>query len=109
MGSPFIQLMDQRLSMGACRKPEEADAQALRAAVLIDEMGGDGGGASIVLELRSGHQALVLSRYACSNRVFTVPTTQMNARRCAPQIVASRAGFDAQTLQIDREADQTTR
>ena len=67
-----------------CRNPEEADAQSLRAAVLIDELerpesGGRGG--SIVLELRSGRRLLALTKYACSDRVYPVPTTQMNARR----------------------------
>jgi len=72
---------------GICnrRNPKEADAQSLRAAVLIDEMTEDvvrSGSGSIVMELRGGLRGLTLAQYACTQRVFPVPTTQMNARRC---------------------------
>jgi hypothetical protein len=68
------------------RNPKEADAQAMRAAVLIDEMTEDdvrSGSGSIVMEMRGGLRGLKLAQYACTQRVFPVPTTQMNARRCA--------------------------
>ena len=67
------------------RNPKEADAQSLRAAVLIDEMTEDvvrSGSGSIVMEMRGGLRGLKLAQYACTQRVFPVPTTQMNARRC---------------------------
>ena len=73
------------------RNPKEADAQSLRAAVLIDEMTEDdvrSGSGSIVMEMRGGLRGLKLAQYACTQRVFPVPTTQMNARRCTPAACA---------------------
>jgi len=52
---------------------------------LIDEMTEDvvrSGSGSIVMEMRGGLRGLKLAQYACTQRVFPVPTTQMNARRC---------------------------
>lgn len=71
-----------------CRYPEEADAQTLRVAVLLDELDFPGVGqpdprtGSIVVELKTAN-ALPLLRYSCSSRVISLPTAQLNARRCA--------------------------
>ena len=82
------------------RNPKEADAQAMRAAVLIDEMTEDvvrSGSGSIVMEMRGGLRGLKLAQYACTQRVFPVPTTQMNARRSVSEELNSlppvRAGL----------------
>lgn len=72
------------------RYPEEADAQTLRVAVLLDELDFPGVGVpdprtgSIVVELKTVN-ALPLLRYSCSSRVISLPTAQLNARRWACQ------------------------
>lgn len=69
-----------------CRGAVQADAQALRAAVLLDELDFPGFGVAdprtghIVVEMRTPHSAALL-KYSCSKRVLALPTTQLNARR----------------------------
>ena len=64
----------------------QADAQALRAAVLLDELDFPGFGVHdprtghIVVEMRTPHCAALL-KYSCSSRVLALPTVQLNARR----------------------------
>ncbi|DBA72591.1 TPA: hypothetical protein ACH3X2_010343 [Trebouxia sp. C0005] len=64
----------------------QADAQALRAAVLLDELDFPGFGVPdprtghIVVEMRTPHSAALL-KYSCSGRVLALPTVQLNARR----------------------------
>ena len=72
----------------------QADAQALRAAVLLDELDFPGFGVHdprtghIVVEMRTPHGASLL-KYSCSPRVLCLPTIQLNARRLAQQQVMS--------------------
>ena len=69
-----------------CRYPSEADAQAVRVAVLLDELDFPGLGqpdprvGHIVVELKTAN-AVPLLRYSCSNRIIGLPTAQLNARR----------------------------
>lgn len=69
-----------------CRGAVQADAQALRAAVLLDELDFPGFGVPdprtghIVVEMRTPHSAALL-KYSCSGRVLALPTVQLNARR----------------------------
>ncbi len=69
------------------RYPEEADAQTLRTAVLLDELDFPGNGqpdprtGNIVVELKTAN-AMPLLRYSCSSRIISLPTAQLNARRC---------------------------
>lgn len=69
-----------------CRGAVQADAQALRAAVLLDELDFPGFGVPdprtghIVVEMRTPHSAALL-KYSCSKRVLALPTVQLNARR----------------------------
>ena len=69
-----------------CRSAVQADAQALRAAVLLDELDFPGFGVPdprtghIVVEMRTPHSAALL-KYSCSGRVLALPTVQLNARR----------------------------
>jgi hypothetical protein len=69
-----------------CRYPSEADAQAVRVAVLLDELDFPGMGqpdprvGHIVVELKTAN-AVPLLRYSCSNRIIGLPTAQLNARR----------------------------
>ena len=68
------------------RSPEEADAQAVRVAVLLDELDFPGFG---VEDPRTGHivvevktpDASELINYSCSSRVLALPTALMNAHR----------------------------
>ncbi len=65
------------------RPPDEADAQALRAAVLLDELPPPArapAGAIVVEAKASG--ALRLMQSTCSRRVLAVPTTALAAFRC---------------------------
>ncbi|KAK9803748.1 hypothetical protein WJX73_000566 [Symbiochloris irregularis] len=68
------------------RPPEEADAQAVRAAVLLDELDFPGfevpdtRTAPILVEVKTANAVRLLS-YACSPRVQPLPTAQANARR----------------------------
>ena len=70
----------------------QADAQALRAAVLLDELDFPGFGVHdprtghIVVEMRTPHGASLL-KYSCSPRVLCLPTIQLNARRYWTDIV----------------------
>ena len=69
--------------VGHVRCPDEADAQSLRSAVLLDEFARPvGKRVTIVVEARTGN-VLPLLQAACSRRVIAVPTTQVAARRCA--------------------------
>lgn len=69
------------------RSPEDADAEALRAAVILDELDFPGWGmpdprsAAIVVELKTP-AAVPLLRYSTSKRILAVPTSMLNARRC---------------------------
>ena len=69
-----------------CRPPEEADSQAVRAAVLLDELDFPGFGvpdprkAPILVEVKS-ENAVRLLAYSCSKRVHALPTAVANARR----------------------------
>ena len=69
------------------RYPEEADAQMLRVGVLLDELDFPGAGVpdprtgNIVVELKTAN-AMPLLRYSCSSRIISLPTAQLNARRC---------------------------
>ena len=70
-----------------CRYPEEADAQTLRTAILLDELDFPGAGApdprtgTIIVELKTSN-ATPLLRYTCSKRIIALPTSQLNSRRC---------------------------
>lgn len=72
--------------MFECRGAVQADAQALRAAVLLDELDFPGFGVEdprtghIVVEMRTPDGAGLL-KYSCSPRVLALPTIQLNARR----------------------------
>lgn len=72
--------------MDACRSPEEADAQAVRVAVLLDELDFPGFDTAdprtghIVVEVKTP-DALELVQYSCSPRVMALPTGVMNANR----------------------------
>ena len=70
---------------GCClctRPPDEADAQALRAAVLLDELPTPANAApgAIVVEAKESN-ALRLVQSTCSRRVLAVPTTALAAFR----------------------------
>lgn len=68
------------------RSPEEADAQAVRVAVLLDELDFPGFDKP---DTRTGHivvevktlDALQLIGYSCSKRVIALPTSLYNAKR----------------------------
>lgn len=64
------------------RPPDEADAQALRAAVLLDELPPPANAApgAIVVEAKASN-ALRLVASTCSRRVLAVPTTALAAFR----------------------------
>ena len=76
-----------------CRSPEEADAQAVRVAVLLDELDFPG---FEVADPRTGHivvevktpDALELIKYSCSDRVMALPTGLMNAHRYLLRVTA---------------------
>lgn len=67
--------------------PDEADAQTIRCAVLLDELGYPGPGvpdtrqAIVIAELKT-LDALPLLQFSCSPRVVGFPTNLTNARRC---------------------------
>ena len=71
-----------------CRGPEEADAQTLRTAVLLDELdlasyeleGDMHGHGPIIAEAKTTAALPLMSSY-CSKRIVAVPTNQLNARR----------------------------
>ncbi|KAK9903985.1 hypothetical protein WJX75_001909 [Coccomyxa subellipsoidea] len=73
------------------RGPREADAQSLRAAVLLDELDFPGLGKPdprrgyIVAGLQT-QEATGLMKYSCSDRVIPVPTNNLNARRISRNI-----------------------
>ena len=81
-----------------CRPPEEADAQCVRAAVLLDELDFPGFGvadprkAPILVEVKT-HNAVRILKYSCSKRVHALPTAQANARRCAPACLRHRVSM----------------
>ncbi|CAL5229603.1 g12963 [Coccomyxa viridis] len=68
------------------RCPDEADAQALRAAVLLDEMKRPPGRKVQVIVEAKTRNVLRLIQSACSRRVIAVPTTQVAARRLARMV-----------------------
>lgn len=66
--------------------PVEADAESIRAAILLDELEssvpvGQGGGGRIIVEVKTLN-ALAVLQYSCSIRVMALHTGEMNARRC---------------------------
>ena len=69
-----------------CRSPEEADAQAVRVAVLLDELDFPGFDkpdprtGHIIVEVKTP-DAKELIEYSCSKRVIALPTGVLNARR----------------------------
>ena len=69
-----------------CRSAEEADAQSLRCAILLDELDVPGKGVAdprmgrILVELKTPN-AVRLLNYCCSKRVQALPTSLANARR----------------------------
>ncbi|KAK9811837.1 hypothetical protein WJX72_011041 [[Myrmecia] bisecta] len=73
------------------RAPEEADAQSLRAAVLLDELDFPGFGVrdprrgAVVVEMKT-MDALPLLHFSCSKRILGVPTNNLNARRLARMV-----------------------
>ena len=75
-----------------CRSAEEADAQSLRCAILLDELDVQGKGSPdprmgrILVELKTSN-AVRLLNYCCSTRVQALPTSLANARRSAPQVI----------------------
>ena len=85
------------------RYPEEADAQTLRVGVLLDELDFPGAGmhdprtGNIVVELKTAN-AMPLLRYSCSSRIISLPTAQLNARRCVTCSACHR-GWSACTQQ----------
>ncbi|KAK9801967.1 hypothetical protein WJX73_003033 [Symbiochloris irregularis] len=68
------------------RPPEEADAQSIRVAVLLDELDFPGFGvpdprqAPILVEVKTANAARLIG-YSCSARVTALPTAHANARR----------------------------
>lgn len=72
--------------LSTCRSPEEADAQAVRIAVLLDELDFPGFGkpdprtGHIVVEVKTPGAA-DLVKFSCSNRVIALPTGVLNATR----------------------------
>lgn len=80
------------------RYPSEADAQAVRVAVLLDELDFPGLGqpdprvGHIVVELKTAN-AVPLLRYSCSPRIIGLPTAQLNARRMARIIKSPVVGM----------------
>lgn len=68
------------------RSPEDADAQALRAAVILDELDFPGFDAPdartgcVIVELKT-LDAIPLLQYSCSKRILALPTSLLNARR----------------------------
>ena len=86
-----------------CRGAVQADAQALRAAVLLDELDFPGFGVPdprtghVVVEMRTPHSAALL-KYSCSGRVLALPTVQLNARRLVFLLAGSAASSDARCL-----------
>ncbi|KIY93711.1 hypothetical protein MNEG_14251 [Monoraphidium neglectum] len=77
------------------RTPDEADAQVIRCAILLDELddyrglrtGSAAATGHVVAELRT-RSALQILRYSCSPRVVGVPTGQLNARRLVKMVKA---------------------
>jgi len=80
------------------RYPSEADAQSLRAAVLLDELDFPGVGepdprtGDIIVELKTAN-AVPLLRYSCSTRIMGLATAQLNARRMARIIKSPVVGL----------------
>ena len=60
----------------------EADAEAIRAAILLDEMEAPAAsrGGRIIVEVKTLN-ALAVLQYSCSVRVMALHTGEMNARR----------------------------
>lgn len=89
-----------RVAACLCRGAVQADAQALRAAVLLDELDFPGFGVPdprtghIVVEMRTPHSAALL-KYSCSGRVLALPTVQLNARRSVFLLAHSAAASSA--------------
>ncbi len=66
------------------RSPVEADAEAIRSAILLDEMEAPAAsrGGRIIVEVKTLN-ALAVLQYSCSVRVMALHTGEMNARRHA--------------------------
>ncbi|KAK9843129.1 hypothetical protein WJX74_007389 [Apatococcus lobatus] len=85
------------------RSPTEADAQAIRTAVLLDELDFPGYDVpdyrtgSIVVAVQ-GASAVGLLDYCCSSRVLVLPTAQLNARRIGRMVRHPVVGSIGQTL-----------
>ncbi|KAK9866656.1 hypothetical protein WJX84_009216 [Apatococcus fuscideae] len=85
------------------RSPTEADAQAIRTAVLLDELDFPGYSVpdtrtgSIVVAVQSA-SAVGLLDYCCSSRVLVLPTAQLNARRIGRMVSHPVVGSIGQTL-----------
>ena len=83
---PTLSVSSNALSHGCGRYPEEADAQTLRTAILLDELDFPGAGVpdprtgTIIVELKTSN-ATPLLRYTCSKRIIALPTSQLNSRR----------------------------
>ncbi|KAL6749116.1 hypothetical protein V8C86DRAFT_3032280 [Haematococcus lacustris] len=68
------------------RCPEEADAQSVRCAILLDEMcDNPREGGQVVVQMSTSN-AIPILRYACSSRVVPLPTARLNARRVAKMV-----------------------
>ena len=82
------------IALRACRGPGEADAEALRSAILLDELDFPGFGVpdprgQIVVEIKSPNTMSML-HYSCSARITALHTGQMNARRCVRMAAACK-------------------
>ena len=79
------------LSLASCRSPEEADAQAIRVAILLDELDFPGFDkpdprtGHIIVEVKTD-DAKQMIEYSCSKRVIALPTGLLNARRYATSL-----------------------
>ncbi len=76
--------------------PVEADAESIRAAILLDELessvpAGQGGGGRIIVEVKTLN-ALAVLQYSCSIRVMALHTGEMNARRSKTPLLHFCAG-----------------
>ncbi|BDA43260.1 probable ion channel POLLUX at N-terminal half [Coccomyxa sp. Obi] len=69
------------------RSPVEADAEAIRSAILLDEMEAPGAmrGGRIIVEVKTLN-ALAVLQYSCSVRVMALHTGEMNARRLSRMV-----------------------
>ena len=84
-------MQSPNLSLASCRSPEEADAQAIRVAILLDELDFPGFDkpdprtGHIIVEVKTD-DAKQMIEYSCSKRVIALPTGLLNARRYAASL-----------------------